>query len=600
MAFALASGQAHELPLASGLLNGLPGRIVDAREYASGAFREWIWNMGAPHAIQPKAAGRTDRLSHLDLQHRSRVENLWTPLKECRAVATCYQEMATSSSASSVLATANWIKLQRSPGLAGLRQASHPAYLPAGASRYSILMKTTSKSDRIVAQISAAVEAGLLKPGSRVASIRATARDRGLSKNTVADAYDRLVASGLLEARRGAGYFVAQLPARQQAQRQEVVEALNLVSLLREQTEQHYRLRPGEGRPPPSWMEDSELSRHLVQASRWQHRGEAHAYGSSWGYAPLREQVALSLMERSVPCAPDQVLLTQGANHALDLIVRQMVAPGDRVLVDDPGYYPLFAKLRLAKAEVVGIRRNPDGPDLEDLRARLSQRQVRAFFTQSLAHNPTGFTLSPSVARGVIALAEQHDFLLVEDDAFADLLPAPKSRLASLAGLGRVLYVGTFSKTLSASLRVGFLAGGMPAVRALNDLKLLTVVSTSQYAERLVARLIEEGHYLRHLRRLHRRVETATTEALRNLEEIGLPLSRPPDGGFYLWAELPEGITEAALCRRAAERSIFLAPGAVFSPGTTTRPPALRLNVAHAADPHFLHFLQEAIASPHP
>jgi DNA-binding transcriptional MocR family regulator len=287
-------------------------------------------------------------------------------------------------------------------------------------------MRTASKSDRIMAQVLGAVENGLLKPGSRIASIRTAALNQGVSKNTVADAYDRLVASGVLEVRRGAGYFVAQLPVRQQARRQDVMEALNLISLLREQTDHHYRLRPGEGRPPPSWMEESELARHLAQAGRRQHRGEAHAYGSSWGYAPLREQVALSLTERSIRCSADQVLLTQGANHALDLVIRQMVVPGDRVLVDDPGYYPLFAKLRLAKAEVIGVRRNLDGPDLRDLSAKLSQGPTRAFFTQSFAHNPTGGTLSPPVARGVVELAEQHGVLLVEDDAFADLLPSTR------------------------------------------------------------------------------------------------------------------------------------------------------------------------------
>ncbi|KAA2214652.1 aminotransferase-like domain-containing protein [Teichococcus oryzae] len=460
-------------------------------------------------------------------------------------------------------------------------------------------MRAASKSDRIVAQIAAAMESGLLKPGTRIASIRSAARDHGISKNTVAEAYDRLVASGHLEARPGAGYFVTHLLARSPPRRREVAEALNLVSLLREQTEQHYLVRPGEGRPPPSWMEESELARHLAQASRKQHRGEAHAYGSSWGYPLLREQVAVSLAERFIECGPDQVLLTQGANHALDLIIRQMIAPGERVLVDDPGYYPLFAKLRLAKAEVVGIRRNRDGPDLQDLQAKLAQGPARAFFTQSLAHNPTGGTLSLPIARGVLQLAEQHDLLLVEDDAFADLLPAASPRLASLDGLRRVLYVGTFSKTLSASLRVGFVAGAAPVARELNDLKLLTVVSTSQYAERLVARLIEEGHYLRHLRRLRKRIAVATADALRNLAGVGLPVCSPPGGGFYLWADLPNGIEETALCRLAATQSIFLAPGSVFSPERSTRPAALRINIAHASEPHFLSFLQRTLSRPH-
>lgn len=456
-------------------------------------------------------------------------------------------------------------------------------------------MKPASKVKQIVLRISAAVEGGLLRPGTRVASVREAAFDYCVSKNTVAEAYDRLVASGHLEARRGAGYFVAAQSVRQPPTRSDVVEALSLVSLLREQTEGHYIVRPGEGRPPPSWMDESELARHLTRAARAQHRGETHGYGSSWGYGPLREQIALSLTERSIGCTAGQVLLTQGANHALDLVIRHLVAPGDRVLVDDPGYYPLFAKLRLAGAEIVGIRRNMEGPDLEDLRSKLEGRRPRAFFTQSLAHNPTGGTLIPSVAHGVLQEAERHGFQIVEDDPFADLLPLSSPRLAALDGLRRVLYVGTFSKTLSASLRVGYVAAAAPVARALDDLKLLTVVSTSQFTERLVAGLIREGHYLRHLRRLRRRVDAATAQALQDLAAIGLPLAAPPCRGFYLWAALPEGLEEEALCRKAAARGIFLAPGAVFRPERGACPPALRINVAHASDPDFLAFMGEAL-----
>ncbi|TPG55744.1 PLP-dependent aminotransferase family protein [Roseomonas nepalensis] len=459
-------------------------------------------------------------------------------------------------------------------------------------------MKPTSKVIRMVARLSAAVESGLLRPGARVASVREAALEQGVSKNTVTEAYDRLVASGHLEARRGAGYFVAAQSVRQPPARSEVVEALGLVSLLREQTEGHYVVRPGEGRPPPSWMEESELARHVARTARAQHRGETHGYGSSWGYGPLREQVALALTERSIDCSAGQVLLTQGANHALDLVIRHLVAPGDRVFVDDPGYYPLFAKLRLARAEVVGIRRTMEGPDLEDLRSKLEGGRPRAFFTQSLAHNPTGGTLIPSVAHGVLQEAEAHGFQIVEDDPFADLLPPSSPRLASLDGLRRVLYVGTFSKTLSASLRVGYVAAAAPVARALDDLKLITVVSTSQFTERLVAGLIRDGHYLRHLRRLRQRVEAATAQALQDLASVGLPIAPPPCRGFYLWAALPPGLEEEALCREAARRGIFLAPGSVFSPEKAGGPPALRLNVAHASDPAFLSFLAEALAGP--
>lgn len=454
-------------------------------------------------------------------------------------------------------------------------------------------MASSFKTRAIMDRLISAIEAGVLRPGERLPSVREGARTQNVSKNTLSGAYDQLVASGHLEARRGAGYFVA-TGSRPTIQRPSpgVEEALDLVSLLREQTEARYTVRPGEGRPPPAWMEESELGAHFARAARLGGSGPAHDYGSTWGYAPLRERIALSLQERSIPCAPEQILLTQGANHALDLIVRHMVEPDDAVLVDDPGYYPLFGKLRLARARIIGVRRRADGPDLEDLAAKLALARPKLFFTQSLAHNPTGGTLSPAVAYGLLQAAERHGFQIVEDDPFADLLPAGATRLAALDGLRRVLHVGTFSKTLSASLRVGFVAAQPATVQALAHMKLLTVVATSQYAERMVTGLIAGGHYLRHLRRLRTRVERATDAALTELAAVGLHPPRPPGGGFYLWTPLPAGIEEAAIVREAASHGIFLAPGGVFSPERGPGPAMLRLNVAHTSDPRFLDFLR--------
>lgn len=458
--------------------------------------------------------------------------------------------------------------------------------------------RPATRGDTIVARVSDAVERGLLKPGERLPSIRRAALDHSVSKNTIAEAYDRLVASGHLEARRGAGYFVSVVirPARSRGP-PHLAEAMDIVSLLREQLEARHEIRPGDGRPPPSWMEGSELAAQFA-GGRWRTgRGAEQGYGSSWGLLPLREHIARSLAERGIVCLPEAVLLTFGANHAFDLAIRHLTEPGDAVLVDDPGYYPLFGKLRLARVRVLGVRRNPDGPDPDHLEARLAEVRPKAFFTQSLAHNPTGGTLSAAVAHRVLLAAERHRVPVVECDAFADILPPTLPRLAALDGLRRVIHVGTFSKTLSASLRVGYVVAPPPVVRALNDLKMLSVVSTSQFAERFVSHLIEGGHYLRHLRRLRARIGTATDEAVARLGETGLPVTRPPGGGLYIWAALPGGLDEATLCRRAAAEGIFLAPGSVFSPerGADDRPPAMRINVAYAGDARFLAFLRRAV-----
>ena len=451
----------------------------------------------------------------------------------------------------------------------------------------------TTRVGAIVAHYGGLIADGRLQPGHRMPSIRRAAADHGVSKNTMAGAYDQLVALARLEARAGSGYFVSgaarHAPGRL---RPHVAEAVDLVSLLREQLDQHYEVRPGDGRPPASWMEGSELSAQFQSMRLHSGMDVEHGYGSSRGYLPLRERICLAMAERSIGCTPDQVLLTHGANHAMDLIMRDVLEPGDTVLVDDPGYYPLFAKLRLAKARVIGIRRTPDGPDLEDLVAKVAEVRPKLFFTQSLAHNPTGGSLSLPVAHGLLRLAERHDFRIVEDDPFADMLPASSPRLAALDQLRRVIYVGTFSKTLSASLRVGYIAADPQAAASLGDMKLLTGVATSDHVERFVFRLMSGGHYLRHLRRLRGRVAVAAARASADLAALGLAVTRPRHDGFYLWTELPPWIDEAKLVSEAAAQSIFLAPGRLFRQDRSALAPALRINVAHASDTRFLSFLR--------
>ncbi len=453
---------------------------------------------------------------------------------------------------------------------------------------------SSTRVNGIIRIIERRIEDGSLKAGERLGSIRKAAVEHGVSKNTMAEAYDRLVSLGRIKARAGSGFFVSgETRAPSPPPRTHLAEALDLVTLLREQLDQQYEVRPGDGRPPESWMEGSEIGSHFGRAARPLGKPVEHGYGSSRGFLPLRERIALLLSERGIRCTPGQVLMTHGANHALDLIIRHVLEPGDTAFVDDPGYYPLFGRLKLGKVRVVGIRRTPDGPDLEDLEAKLATERPKVFFTQSLAHNPTAGTLSLPTAYGVLLAAERHGFYIVEDDAFADLLPTGRPRLASLDQLNRVFYVGTFSKTLSASLRAGFVAAQPALADTLADIKLLTTVATSDYVERLIYGLTAGGHYLRHLRRLRSRLETATTRAVADLRATGLRVATPSDRGFYLWLEMPPGTDEDRLCRLAAERSIFLAPSSVFRPERQADTAAFRMNIAHASHPRVLEFFHE-------
>jgi DNA-binding transcriptional MocR family regulator len=456
--------------------------------------------------------------------------------------------------------------------------------------------RVDTKVEALANRLANAIEQGSLPPGSRLRSVRDAAAKDGLGVNTVVEAYNRLVARGYVEARPGSGYFVRRLAGtRSHAAPAHVTEAVDVVSLLREQLEQHYEVRVGDGRPPASWMEGSELGRHLRGAGSSGLSQIDHGYGTPWGYLPLRETVARLLGERTLPVSPRQVLLTQGANHALDLIVRHLLEPGDHALVDSPGYYPLFGKLKLAKVHMHGVPRQADGPDLDALQRLLKNQRPKVFFTQSLAHNPTGGSISLPKAHKLLQLITEHDCLVVEDDPFADLLPAGAPRLAALDQLERVIYVSSFSKTLSAGLRVGYIAGAAHHITALCDLKMVTVVSTSDFVERVVHQLISSGQYRRHLNRLKARLDEVHEPAIKALRRAGVTVHPATPGGYYLWVELPEGLEELELARRAAAQGIFLAPGSVFHPDRHAACTAMRVNVAYATDPRFLRFLQGQI-----
>lgn len=452
-----------------------------------------------------------------------------------------------------------------------------------------------TKAELLAHRIAKAIDQGSLIVGSRLRSIRSCAEVEGVGRNTVVEAYNRLVARGYAEARPGSGFYVRKSGGpRNRAPARHVTEAVDVVSLLREQLEQQYEVRVGDGRPPASWMEGSELGKHLRRTRAQALSALDHGYGTPWGYLPLRETLARLLNERSIEVDARQVLLTQGANHALDLIIRHHLDAGDRVLVDSPGYYPLFGKLKLAKVEMIGVPRLSDGPDLDALQALLAAHKPKVFFTQSLAHNPTGGSLSMPKAHRLLQLADQHDLLIVEDDPFADLLPASAPRLAALDQLRRVIYVGSFSKTLSAGLRVGYIAATPERVGALCDLKMVTVVSTSDFVERVVHQLISGGQYRRHLARLKTQLDRALTPALKFFGKIGLHVHTLHAAGYYLWVDLPRGFTEIELARRAAASGIFLAPGAVFYPDRQGAFPVMRVHVAYAGDPRFLRFMEAA------
>ncbi len=276
------------------------------------------------------------------------------------------------------------------------------------------------------------------------------------------EAYDRLVAMGDLQSQRGAGFYTAVAPANSGRPEPAASDAHNrnkeLVWLIRRLLESDENtLLAGGPWLPSSWLDEAGIRQRLNVLAR---KNGAHLleYGHPFGYQPLREHLALMLSGLGIAARPGQILLTQGTSQALELVIRYLLKPSDAALVDDPGYYNMFGNLRLQGVEMLAVPRNRDGPDIAVLEKLAAARRQKVYFTQSVMQNPTGTNMSPHVAFKVLQAAERHNFMIVEDDIFWDLQVNPTPRLATLDQLNRVIYARSFSKTLSGSLRVGFVA----------------------------------------------------------------------------------------------------------------------------------------------
>jgi DNA-binding transcriptional MocR family regulator len=266
------------------------------------------------------------------------------------------------------------------------------------------------------------------------------------------------------------------------------------------------------------------------------------------------------------------------------------------VFVEDPGWFLMFARFAAFGAKVIGVPRRPDGPDTAVLANLLTRYQPKLFVVGSVLHNPTGTSLSAANAHRLLKLADEYGFTIVEDDVYGDLHPGRTSsscmRLASLDQLKRVVYLGGFSKTLAANLRVGFVAAHPDIAQSIAELKMLTGLTTSELTERVVARILAEGHYRRHLERLRAKVDAARDRTARALEKMGAKLFAQPDAGIFLWADF--GRDTAAIAAAGAEQGILCAPGSLFSP---TQLPStwMRVSAATCLNPAAMRFLAQAM-----
>jgi DNA-binding transcriptional MocR family regulator len=451
-------------------------------------------------------------------------------------------------------------------------------------------------TDQIVDELAAMIERRQLAEGTRLPSVRRLSRQLGVSAFTVVTAYDRLAARGAIEPRAGTGFFVARRAdpglARIEAPPETPDTALSLARAALDLGP--IAVPAGAGYLPPEWMADGLPPSLVAKVAR--REGGLILPCPAPGLPALREQLVQRLQQNGIPAKIENVAVTLGATQAFDIIARALLAPGDAVVVEDPGYFVLFAQLARHGLRLLAVPREEDGPDLDAIEELCRLHRPRAIFVQTLLHNPTGTSISPAKCHRLLTLAERHEALVVEDDAYGDLAEPGSIRLAQIDGLERVLHVGSFTKTLSPGFRVGFVAAPAGILPRLIEEKLLSVLSAPALPEAVIAEALATGRFRRHIGQLRRRLARARAQAGKALAAAGIQVEPDAAEGLFVWARVPEHVEVDALVRAGREAGILLAKGALFSP-SGRHSQHLRFNAVHASSPVLGRFLSSRIAA---
>ncbi|MCU6432373.1 PLP-dependent aminotransferase family protein [Undibacterium sp. Jales W-56] len=440
--------------------------------------------------------------------------------------------------------------------------------------------------EQIVSAITALVNTSELRTGTKMPSVRQFAKSNGISTFTVVESYDRLLTTGLLSSRRGSGYFVARCespcarPALTQHALPVSIDALSPDLY----TGVSDALPAGSGWLPPEWYGESTILdavRHAMRIPTCRMRG----YGNPLGFPSLRQHLASSLGDELFAVEPDQIVLTHGATHGFDLILRTLSKPGDCIFVEDPGYSNLLSLIRHHGCIAIGIPRGEHGLDFDALQEKATIHQPKLMFVNTVLQNPLGTSLSHAQAHRLLGLAERFDFWVVEDDIYRELSVRGDPSLAAMDGLRRVIRVGSFSKTLSPALRVGSIAASASLISELVRIKMLTGLTTSEINERAVLHAITARPYRRMLEHLIQQLATARERSMLSLQQAGMTPLAKPRGGMFISAgwQTPStpGFNAQLIADQALKAGILLSPGEFFSitPADTVW---FRFNVAYS------------------
>ncbi len=433
-----------------------------------------------------------------------------------------------------------------------------------------------------------AIRHGQLPVGARLPSVRELARQHGVSLTTARRVVEELQAGGWIDTRPRQGLFVAEprLPARSAPADQPATVSIATLALRLFASLRDPAIAPfGSPFIDPAWLDIAGVNDHLCRAAR-RFSPERGLADLPPGHDALRQQIVRRTLHHGFRLARDELLITCGAMEALNLALKAVARPGAVVAVESPAFYGLLHAIETNGMQALEIRTDPDtGMDLDDLAAALGRHPIAACMLMPSLQNPLGSIMPAPARQRLLQLAVQHDFAVIEDDAYRELLhPGSPPPLKHSDPDGRVLYCGTFAKAFSPGPRIGWLAAGRYTERALLH-KLMNTLSTPIPNQMAVASYLRDTRPERRLARLRDKLASnlaRLSDTVRQHFPEGTRLTAPP-GGFFLWVALPEHYDTLALYPHALSAGVSFVPGALFSPSGRFGH-CLRLNAGFALD----------------
>ncbi|MEW6723828.1 MAG: PLP-dependent aminotransferase family protein [Bacillota bacterium] len=444
------------------------------------------------------------------------------------------------------------------------------------------------------------IEAGKLRPNDQLPTIRRLARELAVNPVTVVSAYRLLEEKGYVTARVGSGTYVNPLAPWREGRRvgrERLVpsgEGEELLAEVQGETDGGQYDLASASIPPELFPVES--FRAALNEVLQRDGGHAFSYQGTMGYLPLRQTIRSFIAEEyGIEAEEQEIHVVSGAQQGIDIIARTLLDLQDVVGVESPTYPGAADAFRARGARIMELPMADDGPDLDEVEARLRSRPPRLVYVMPHFQNPTGISYSLEKKRALLDLAGAHGFLIVEDDSMNDLYyrekPVP---LKALDRSGRVIYIKSFSKVFMPGLRLGFVVAPAALGRRLAETKQYTDITSSGLTQRALDLILRQGLLTSHLQEI-RQLYSARWEMVKSALARHLPREvryTSPDGGLLFWASLPEGFYSMHLYGEAHKRGLRLVPGDFFYPDR--RPVAgFRLSYARLAPGQIDQAIQE-------